>query len=388
MEECNIIKSNDQTKYEMVNGRAYRIGYSTGSCATAASKAAVLMLLGEKKVDKIQIRIPSGDLITLPIQDVEITKAYAKCAVVKDGGDDPDVTSGLKIFAKASSIYEMGEERVVISTGEGIGIVTLAGLKVGIGQPAINPIPRNMIVSEVSQILPKDRRIHLELSIPNGEEIAKKTYNPKLGVVGGLSILGTTGLVRPMSEEAWKDSLALELNIMRAKGLKSAVFTFGNIGEGFSKNALFIDKEYIITISNFVGFMLDKAVEKGFESIVLVGHLGKIVKVAAGNFHTHSRVSDARMETLGVYASIEGASRGIVEEIMSCKTTDAAASIIEENGLTRVYERIAETAANKCKEYTYNKISCGVVLFNEMDSLLSMTKVAEEIVTNIRRSYG
>lgn len=370
----------------MINGKKLRKGYTTGSCAAAASKAAVTMLVSGEVLSKVWIDTPAGVRLSLDIVNIELSEGFASCAVVKDGGDDPDVTHGLKIFAQARFTREPG---IAIKAGEGIGRVTLPGLKVEVGKPAINPVPMKMILKEIEEVLPAGKGVEVTLSVPGGAEAARKTYNPRFGIEGGISILGTTGIVNPMSEEAWKESLALELSLMAAKGLKRAVYAFGNYGEEFAAAGLGIDRDYIIKVSNFVGFMLDKGVEKGFEEIVLVGHLGKLVKVAAGIFHTHSRVADGRLEILAAYAALEGASRDVVSEIYGCSTTEAAAEIINKNGLKGVYKRIVSNVSKRCCDYTFNKIKFGAVLFNSNNELLAADKGAEGILERMRgRSDG
>jgi cobalt-precorrin-5B (C1)-methyltransferase len=366
--------------YVIVNGRKFRKGYTTGSCAAAASKAAVSMPLSGKPVELIGIDTPAGVRLNLPITDVEFTDGKVRCSIVKDGGDDPDMTSGLKIFAEASFASDIG---IKISTGEGIGIVTLPGLKVEPGKPAINPVPMKMILKEVQEVLPEHTGVEIRLSVPGGEEVAKKTYNPKLGIVGGISILGTSGIVTPMSEEAWKESVALELNVAVAKGFNQIVYTFGNYGEGFAVDELGIEKDRVIKVSNFIGYMLDRAMESNIENILVIGHLGKLVKVAAGIFHTHSRVADARMEILAAYTALEGAPQDVTARIFECRTTEAAAAIIKENGYTTVFDRIAGNASKRCTEYMYNKIKVGTVLFNEDNSLLAMDDMAKQILSEI-----
>lgn len=367
--------------YAIVNGKKLRKGYTTGSCAAAASKAAAAMLVSGEKLDRVAIDTPAGVRLDLEVLDVEFLNDSVKCAVIKDGGDDPDMTHGLKIFAGARFIKEPG---VRITAGEGIGRVTLPGLKVEVGKPAINPVPMKMIMKEVTEVLPGNKGVEIMLSIPGGEEVAKKTFNPKLGIAGGISILGTTGIVNPMSEEAWKESLALELSVMAAKGLKQAVYTFGNYGEDFAVEKLGIKADYIMKVSNFVGFMLDKGVENNFEKILVVGHLGKLVKVAAGIFHTHSRVADARMEILAAYGALEGASKEVVSRIYECRTTEAAADIINGNGLRSIYRRIVSNVTRRCSDYTFNRIKFGSILFNSDNTLLAMDEAAEEILEQIR----
>ncbi len=186
-----------------------------------------------------------------------------------------------------------------------------------------------------------------------------------------------------MSEEAWKEALALELSVLANKGFKSCVFVFGNYGEDFAVNDLKIPKEMIIKISNFIGFMLDKAAEYAIESILLTGHLGKLVKVAGGIFHTHSRMADARLEILAAYAGLEGASTELISRIYACKTTSEAASVIDKKGLEKVYERIVANASAKCMDYTYGKVLIGTVLFNEENCLLYKDEKADRIIKEL-----
>lgn len=369
--------------YVTVGGRRLRKGYTTGTCAAAAAKAAAYMLVSGKVPDKVRVEIPSGARLELPLSDMLLGENFAECSVVKDGGDDPDVTTGLKIFAR---VELTGDGRISVEAGRGIGRVTLPGLKVEVGKPAINPVPMEMIARSVSEVLPEGKGAVITLSVPGGEEAAKKTYNPKLGIVGGISIIGTKGIVEPMSEEAWKEALALELNVLRNKGCSSCVFVFGNYGEDFAVNSLGVRKDRIIKIGNFVGYMLDRAAEYGFEGVLLIGHLGKLVKVAAGIFHTHSRTADARREILTAYAGLEGAFQEVLRRIYACRTTGEAALIIESEGLAGIYERIARNASERCGDYTYDKVKIGIALFNESNRLLHMDGRAEEIVMKLKNS--
>lgn len=371
-------------QYVIVGGKKLRKGYTTGTCAAAASKASAKMLVDGKPLDRIDILTPAGIKLELPVSDISAGDGYAECAVVKDGGDDPDITTGLKVFSR---VELTGDGIISVDAGEGIGRVTLPGLKVEVGKPAINPVPMQMIKEAVREVLPPEKGALVVLRIPGGEEVAKKTYNPKLGIVGGISIIGTKGIVEPMSEEAWKEALAVELNVLKNKGCRNCVFVFGNYGEDFAVKDLNIDKDRVIKISNFVGYMLDKAAEYEFESVLLIGHMGKLVKVAGGIFHTHSRVADARMEILSSYAALEGAQRKVVEEIYACRTTEAAAQIINRHGLREVYRRIAENSSRRCREYTHGKVQVGTVLFNEDNTLLHMDRAAEEIVEEFYK-YG
>jgi len=369
-------------EYVTIAGKRLRKGYTTGSCAAAAAKAATYMAAAGKITDGISIDTPSGIVLKLQICDAILNDKYAECSVVKDGGDDPDVTTGLKIFARAELTKDGS---IAVKAGEGVGRVTLPGLKVDVGSPAINPVPMKMIIEEVSSVLTEGRGAVITLWIPGGEEIARKTYNPKLGIVGGISIIGTKGIVEPMSEEAWKEALAMELSVLVNKGHTSCVFVFGNYGEDFAANDLNIPKERVVKVSNFIGFMLDKAAEYGIKNVLLVGHLGKLVKVAGGIFHTHSRVADARMEILAAYAGLEGAEIKTIREIYACKTTGEAASVIDKEGLEKIYERIAANVSEKCTDYTYGKVFIGTVLFNEDNRLLNKDAKADKVIKELRK---
>ncbi|HHW47629.1 MAG TPA: cobalamin biosynthesis protein CbiD [Clostridiaceae bacterium] len=369
----------------VIGGKRYRKGYTTGSCAAAAAKAAAYMLVSGKALCTVEIDTPAGKRLKLDVNNIEIAENFTKCSVTKDGGDDPDVTNGLKVFAEASPCKLPG---ISVVAGEGIGRVTLPGLKVPVGQPAINPVPMKMILKEVGEVLPQGMGVEIKLSVPGGREVAEKTYNPRLGIVGGISILGTSGIVVPMSEEAWKESLALDLSILAAKGSKKAVFIFGNYGEAFVTGKLQLNSGLIIKISNFAGFMLDKAVEYGFEKLIIAGHPGKLVKIAAGIFHTHSRVADARMEIMAAYSALEGAPQQVVSSIYQCRTTEAAMDIINKSGLKGVYKRIVENAAERCMEYTFKKIRVGAVMFDAADNLLAMDRVAEELIEEFKEQRG
>ncbi|KNY28013.1 cobalt-precorrin-5B (C(1))-methyltransferase CbiD [Pseudobacteroides cellulosolvens] len=363
--------------YVIVNGRKFKKGYTTGSCAAAAAKAAAAMLAGQSKMEVASIDTPAGIKLHLPIEDIEFSGDSVRCSVIKDGGDDPDITTGIKVYAEARYSSAGG---IVVRAGEGIGKVTLRGLKVEVGQPAINPVPMRMIMEEVEKVITPGTGLEITISVPGGEELSQKTYNPKLGIVGGISILGTTGIVTPMSEEAWKEAVAMELSVIAASGNTKAVLTFGNYGSEFAKSMLDIDDKYIVKMSNFIGYILDKAVELGFKKLILVGHLGKLVKVAAGIFNTHSRVADARMEILAAYCALEGASMEVVKSVYSCTTTDLAAEIIRESGLENVFKRIVQNSSKRCMENVYNKLLVGTVLFNEDKFLLAMDENAEEIL--------
>jgi cobalt-precorrin-5B (C1)-methyltransferase len=304
------------------------------------------MLLTGKPFDWVEVETPSKVKLRLPIIDPEIGDHYASCAVVKDSGDDPDITHGAKICATVRFYKGQG---VTIRGGKGVGIVNKPGLAVQVGEYAINPTPREMILREISNLLPDDRGVEVIITVPEGEALAEKTYNPRLGITGGISILGTTGIVEPKSIDAYKTSLSLQLDVIRASGGKKVFLVLGYVGERYCRKILGLSDESFIKIGDHVGFMLEQCEKKGIEKILLVGHLGKLVKVASGQFNTHSRFGDRRIETIAHHAKRCGASREIIEAILLETAAEATISIIRDNGLMKVFDHIAEEVVLRAK---------------------------------------
>ena len=335
-------------EYLYFRGKKLRYGYTTGSSATAATKAALMYLLDDSKHDipEVTIKLPSGNPLTISVNSLEKKENSVLASVIKDGGDDPDVTHGLEIYSKVSLRNDL---KINIFGGIGVGKVTKKGLPVAPGNSAINPVPLKMIRETVEEMLPEGFGADVEISVPKGEETAKKTLNAKLGIIGGISILGTTGIVKPMSEESWKASLAIELKMaLENAGNGEAIFLFGNRGKQYLSDNFDDNTSQTIVISNFVGYMFDRACEFEAKKIYFIGELGKFVKVAGGIFHTHSRVSDAKMEILTANALLVEESTENMKKIMSSNTTEEATKYIEK---TEVYSLLAEKAKQKCEEY-------------------------------------
>ena len=335
-------------EYLYFRGKKLRYGYTTGSSATAATKAALMYLLndGEYDIPEVTIKLPSGNPLTISVNSLEKKENSVLASVIKDGGDDPDVTHGLEIFSKVTLRKDL---KINIFGGIGVGKVTKKGLPVEPGNSAINPVPLKMIRETVEEMLPEGFGADVEISVPKGEETAKKTLNAKLGIIGGISILGTTGIVKPMSEESWKASLAIELKMaLENAGNGEAIFLFGNRGKQYLSDNFDDNTSQAIVISNFVGYMFDRACEFEAKKIYFIGELGKFVKVAGGIFHTHSRVSDAKMEILTANALLVGESTENMKKIMASNTTEEATKYIEK---TEVYSLLAEKAKQKCEEY-------------------------------------
>ena len=335
-------------EYLYFRGKKLRYGYTTGSSATAATKAALMYLLDDSKHDipEVTIKLPSGNPLTISVNSLEKKENSVLASVIKDGGDDPDVTHGLEIYSKVSL---RNDSKINIFGGIGVGKVTKKGLPVAPGNSAINPVPLKMIRETVEEMLPEGFGADVEIFVPKGEETAKKTLNAKLGIIGGISILGTTGIVKPMSEESWKASLAIELKMaLENTGNGEAIFLFGNRGKQYLSDNFEDNTSQAIVISNFVGYMFDRACEFEAKKIYFIGELGKFVKVAGGIFHTHSRVSDAKMEILTANALLVGESTENMKKIMASNTTEEATKYIEK---TEVYNLLAEKAKQKCEEY-------------------------------------
>ena len=335
-------------EYLYFRGKKLRYGYTTGSSATAATKAALMYLLDDSKHDipEVTIKLPSGNPLTISVNSLEKKENSVLASVIKDGGDDPDVTHGLEIYSKVSL---RNDSKINIFGGTGVGKVTKKGLPIAPGNSAINPVPLKMIRETVEEMLPEGLGADVEIFVPKGEETAKKTLNAKLGIIGGISILGTTGIVKPMSEESWKASLAIELKMaLENAGNGEAIFLFGNRGKQYLSDNFEDNTSQAIVISNFVGYMFDRACEFEAKKIYFIGELGKFVKVAGGIFHTHSRVSDAKMEILTANALLVGESTENMKKIMASNTTEEATKYIEK---TEVYSLLAEKAKQKCEEY-------------------------------------
>ncbi len=364
-------------QYIVKNGKKLRYGYTTGSCAAAAAKAAALMLKSGKMVEAIDIETPKGWPLRLQVYDGTIDEKGASCSIKKDAGDDPDITNGIRIHSR---VDWRDDNQVNIMGGKGVGRVTKAGLPIAVGKAAINPVPLKMIEKEVREIIGPDSGLNVEIYVPEGEIIAERTFNPRLGIVGGISILGTTGIVEPMSEEAFKDSLALELRMAKAEGLEKLVLVPGNYGRDIALKHYGIDEKYIFKTSNFIGFMLDKTLELGFEKILLIGHTGKIVKVAGGIFHTHSHVADGRLEIMTAHLALMGAPQALIKKVMNSNTTEEATEAILRYGLGEVFQILAATITEKCRQRTFNKIQLATVVFSMQEGILGICPSVNQLL--------
>ena len=382
-------------------GKLMRRGYTTGSCAAAASKAAAVMLLSGEETDTIKLDTPKGITLTLDVLDILRGPGFARCAIRKDSGDDPDDTNGTLIYATVSSLHagipeeelvmqprtasvEQLDDRVEIWGGIGVGKVTKPGLSCKVGGPAINPVPRKMITREVLAAMKQygcDETLRVVISIPDGPAIAPKTFNPRLGIEGGISVLGTSGIVEPMSDRALIDTMYTEMDSRKANGYKDLLVFFGNYGADFTRDEMKIDISTAVTCSNFVGELLDYAVLQGFESVLIIGHSGKLIKLAQGVMNTHSKYADCRSEFLALQAMFHGASPAVGKEIYQALTTDEMTKILKREGL---FETVMEEAARKIDFYmqkrVHGKLKTGAILFSNVYGILGETAGAEELL--------
>lgn len=352
--------------YVKINGKKYRRGFTTGSAATAAAKAATSILFGDMEITEVCIETPAGIELSISLKDVEYTEDYVRVTVEKDAGDDPDVTDGLDICAKAEKI----ESGIEVSGGKGVGCITKPGLSVPVGKAAINPVPEQMIREAVAYVLPNNCGVKITIEVPEGEEVAEKTFNSNLGIVGGISILGTTGIVEPMSEKAYRESLALELKQAAAEEKKRIILVFGNYGRDMA-DSLGYPSDEVVRMSNFVGYILKECLELGIERLVLLGHIGKLCKVAGGIFNTHSKVADSRKEIIAAYTASIGGGSTTINKILASNTSTEAVKIIQEAGLERVFDILAERAVCRVKEYLKNdQVDIESIIFTLEEGIL------------------
>ena len=362
------------------DGKRLRLGYTTGSCAAAAAKAAAWMLLTGKLKEQIALDTPKGIRLHLEVKEIAMEGGQVSCAIEKDSGDDPDVTGGALIFATVSHCDAPG---VTIDGGQGVGRVTKRGLDQPVGKAAINSVPRQMIrenVEEVMRLTDYKGGLSVLISVPEGERLAKKTFNPRLGITGGISILGTTGIVEPMSEKALVDTIRVELNQRRESGAEFVLLTPGNYGSDFIHNTLGLDMKTAVQVSNFLGDALDISRELGLQGVLLIGHIGKLVKIAGGMMNTHSKYGDCRMEILAAHAGAAGVPPEKIGEILDCVACDDALRILQETGhyektLSRVTERVAFHLQHRA-----DTMETGTLLFSKEYGILGKSQNADKLL--------
>lgn len=360
-----------------------RYGFTTGSCSAAAAKAAVYMLLSGNRKENVIITTPKGIDFHAEIVDIVISESSVSCSVIKDGGDDPDVTTGSYISVKAEIICD-GGNRISIDGGEGVGRVTKPGLDQPVGNAAINSVPRQMIekeVREVMDILDCKDTVIITVSVPGGEELAQKTFNPRLGIVGGISILGTSGIVEPMSSQALLDTIRVELNQKRELGNEIIAIAPGNYGLDFMKNEFSYNLDEAVKCSNYIGDTLEMIGKLGFKKVVLCGHIGKLIKVAGGIMNTHSKEADCRIELMMYSAFMAGADKKVLDQISKCVSTDAAYEYILQAGIEKAFmENVMEKIDFYLNKKAAGRFQIECIVYSNEFGLLGETKGARELM--------
>ena len=376
-----VTPNNDaEDNFVYYNGRKLRKGFTTGTTATAATVAAIRTLLNQEPQDTVTVHAANGKVAIFGVEQTNFDKSKASCAIKKDGGDDQDATDGALIFA---TVELRTDNEIHLDGGEGVGRVTKAGLANRPGMPAINPTPRRVIKEAARKELGANRGADIIISVPEGKRIAKLTYNPKLGIVGGISILGTSGVVTPMSESSWKHSISIEMNIHRKRGDQALVLVPGNYGEDFAKDELGISEAKIVQMSNFVGYVLHEVQRLKFNKILSVGDLGKMIKVSAGIFSTHSKDADARAEVMVAnLALMGGVPTEFLRQIYGCLTTISMIKLINEAGYQGVYQIIVDKIKQRAEKLLAHRephVTVDAVIFSRESGFLAASKPIEEI---------
>ena len=386
-----VQKNGLEDYYVIRNQKKLRFGYTTGSCAAGAARGAVRLLLGEDEISGVELMTPKGILLHLEILDRKRSENAASCAVRKDAGDDPDTTNGILVYAKVEKflIRSDMEDRIVIHGGIGVGRVTKPGLSQKVGEAAINPVPRAMILQAVEEIADQyhyEGGLKVTISVPEGEKIARKTFNPRLGIVGGISILGTSGIVEPMSEKALIDSIRVEMTQHAAMGEQYMLVTPGNYGADYLREHMELPFEKNIKCSNYVGETIDMAVDMGVKGILFISHIGKFVKVAAGIMNTHSHSADARMEVLCSNAIRAGGDLACARSILQCNNTDEALRVLDENHILKeTMKEITDRIQFYLDHRSYQQILLGAVIFSNEYGYLGQTANAAELIDKISK---
>ncbi|MCD4669266.1 MAG: cobalt-precorrin-5B (C(1))-methyltransferase CbiD [Actinomycetia bacterium] len=344
-----------------------RRGLTTGTYVAACAKAGAIFLSTGFFDYKNSVILPGGESVNVVFNSFKKGKNRVEISAIKDAGDDPDITDGVEIFVR---VKRNNKSEIDIIAGKGIGKVTLPGLQIPAGEPAINLVPRKMIFDNVKPYTTADSGYDIEISIPEGEKLAKKTFNPKLGITGGLSILGTTGYVEPKSVDALKKTIELSIDIAISRNYRNLIFVPGNIGERLCRQYFNINGGNIIQMSNFVGFILEYAAKKKIKRVLIGGHIGKLVKIAAGCRNTSSTIADLRIETMAKVLEEAGETELAKIILNKCKTAENASRVIIEEGLGKVFEILVKQVSDNAAHMSGGNIWIRSAVFNYDEDLL------------------
>ena len=389
-------------EYVIKNQKKLRLGITTGTCSAAAAQAAAMQLLLDVESHTVTLRTPKGMTVSVPVYLLESDSRKASYKVVKDSGDDPDVTNGTDVCVTVEFVKQRVCEQkdgsqdrscaftsesfpyLTLDGGIGIGRVTKEGLEQAVGQAAINRVPRQMIFAAVADVCEKANvcePLHITVWMPEGETLAKRTFNPKLGIEGGLSILGTSGILEPMSEQAIVATIETEIRQLHAVGEEKVLVTPGNYGQAYASEYLGLDLAKSVKSSNFIGDTIDLAISYSMKDFLLVGNIGKLVKLAAGIFNTHSKVADGRGEIFAVHAAMAGAGADVVQEIYNCINTDRMLDVLEREGLRKpVMQSILVAIEKHVAGRVGDTMRFGVIVFSEKYGYLGQTSDAAAVL--------
>jgi cobalt-precorrin-5B (C1)-methyltransferase len=369
---------------QVIRRRGMRTGFTTGACATAAAAAATRSLLSRQRVSSITIPLPAGVEATFAVECHEVGNGAIRCSVIKDAGDDPDVTHGAEIVAV---VQRQPEPAILLNGGVGVGVVTLPGLGLEIGGPAINPVPRRMILEAVASEAGKSLEhegLIVEISVPRGEELARRTLNARLGILGGISILGTTGIVRPFSTAAYRASVEQGVDVAVANGQREIAFSTGGRSERFAQSVLQLPEIAFVEMGEFTGHALRRCVRKGVRRAYICGMIGKLSKVAQGHFMTHvagNRVDTAFLASLAAQA---GAEKALEDRMAAANTAREVQELALAEHLGAFFELVAAATASSCTALVHGALEVECLLFDFDGTLLGRSTGAPRVSAHSR----
>ncbi|MFZ1076793.1 MAG: cobalt-precorrin-5B (C(1))-methyltransferase [Nitrosotalea sp.] len=342
-----------------------RTGYTTGTSATAGAKAGILAILNQEKIGFIDVTLPKKSKIQIKIEKCEFDKQSAHCYVIKDGGDDPDVTHGAEIHTDVSLTSNVG--KIEIDGGEGVGRVTKPGLGLEVGSAAINPTPKKMItenITEVAQDLLKKNGVRVIISVPKGKELAPKTDNPRLGILDGISILGTSGIVIPYSTASFAASIRQSIDVTIAMGNDTVVLTTGGRSEDFSRNIITLPDHCFVQMGDFSGYTVQQCAKKGIRKAYVAGFIGKLTKMGMGVKQTHVKGSKVDMEFLAELAQRCNASSDTIQEIKKANTARHVFEIVSAKNLKGYFDLVCSEVYNQLRKHSEEKFEIDVIMFD------------------------
>lgn len=349
-----------------------RTGYTTGTSATAAAKAALLSIINQTKIENVDVKLPNGSLIKIPIHSCEFDENGAKCSVIKDGGDDPDVTHGAEIVVDLSFTNKTDE--IEIDGGEGVGVVTKPGLGLELNKAAINPVPKKMINENLREIKNKynfSKGIRIIISVPRGKELGPKTDNPRIGILNGISILGTSGIVIPFSTASYAASIRQNLDVAIAMGNDIVVLTTGGRSEDFAKKIVDLPEHCFVQMGDFSGYTIQQCARKAIKKAYVVGFIGKLAKMAAGVKQTHVKGSKVDMNFLADLARKCNADETTIENIKKANTARHVSEIIIQNNVKGFFEEICNETYKHMRKHSEEKVPLDVILFDFDGNILA-----------------